>query len=150
MPYVDICWPLLIFCWPQIWTQQSRGHWGFLHKFLPISRLQTPCFLRWAWRPPKRVQTARTAGFFGILVASLEFRGVRAETIRVRSAQAGWMGWSAPRWSQGAVKTWGQMKGLDFRESQPRCHGCFFVELICVFFVCFPPAYGLEDQDIYM
>ena len=33
------------------------------------------------------VGVPKCPGFFGILVASLEFRGVRAETISVRSAQ---------------------------------------------------------------
>lgn len=64
---------------------------------LPISRLpDSPCFLRLAcFEALRNVSKPRgLAGFFGILVASLEFRGVRAETIRVRSAQTGggWMG----------------------------------------------------------
>ena len=127
---------------------------GFLHIFYPSPDSQTPLFSAVGFKsPPKRVQTARTAGFFGILVASLEFRGVRAETIRVRSAQTGGLDGMKPptRWSQEAWTRWTAWTSGKF---QPRCHGWFF--LLLSWYVCFfgcvfpPPAYFLEDQDIYV
>lgn len=140
----------LIFYWPQIWTQQSHGHWRVFTYLLHISRLpDSPVFCGWLGALGNVSKPRGRQGFsesllrlwssvglelrqsvFGVLKGG--FNGMKRPQMKPRGSQKHRVRWRA--WTSGRVN-------LDVM-------GVFVVELICVFFVCFPPQLILEDQEI--